>query len=120
MVSLAGHAQRVVPRRNDGDHALGVAQLGGMGQQGERAPAALGAEVLGGVAGVVPRDDADVEDFQERVAAGLAVLGLHQVEGLVLAGQDEVVVAQQDPLALLDWRGGPGLLRGPGTGERVL
>ena len=111
------HGQRVVPRPDDADDALGVAQLDRAGQQRERPEPPSRPQVAGGAAAVVPAHHRRVGHLLERVHPGLAGLELDQVEQLVLPLQHQVVEAQHDPLAVLDRQPGPGPLRG--TGARV-
>ena len=51
---------------------------------------------------VVTGHQGDIRDLFEGLAPCLAGLELHQVEQLRLPVEDEVVVAQQDPLAQLE------------------
>ena len=113
-----GQHQRVVPRRDHADDALGDVVHPGRHQAGQRAQPALGAQRPGGEAGVVPGGDRLVHDLLERPHPGLAVLGLDEVEQLVLPVEDQVVVAEQDRGPLLHRRRGPRPLDLPGPGER--
>src|SRR4051794_26446532 len=90
---------------------LGLGAGGGRGGGGR----ARGAR---GQAGVVPRRDGLVHDLLERPHSGLAVLGLDEVEQLVLLLEDEIVVAQEHGGALADRRGRPALLHSTALGHR--
>jgi ParB family chromosome partitioning protein len=92
--------ERVVPRRDDADHAArAVVHPGG----GEDRQGALGPpwpeELLRDVA-VVARLDGDVEHLLERVDARLAALELDEVEDLRRVREHQVVVAQEHGGAL--------------------
>ena len=93
--------ERVVPGRDDAHHADRVVVLPRLGER-QRAPAPARLEVLLGGVRVVARHDRDVEHLLERVAARLAGLDLEQVEQLLLVVERQVVVAQEDALALVE------------------
>ena len=113
------HRERVVPRRDDPDDALGHPVDLDPGQPGDDAELALGVEVLVGGAGVVARGERDVHGLVEGVLAGLAGLPHDQVDDLVLAVEHEVVQAQQDPGPLVERGARPGRLGALGPGERL-
>ena len=112
-----GQHQRVVPRRDHPDHALGDVLDPGGHQAGQRGPPPVRAQGPGGQAGVVPGGDRLVHDLLERPHPGLAVLGLDEVEQLALPVQHQVVVAEQDRGPLPHRALGPGALRLAGDGE---
>ena len=105
------HRQRVVPRADEPDDALGLLDDGDAGQQRQRAVAAPRLELLLEPAGIEARRQGDVRDLVERVRAALARLDLDQVEQLVLVLEHQVMQAQQRLLALAQRGLGPGLLR---------
>ena len=105
-----GQAQRVVPRRDDADDALGPVVLHGPRQHGQHAHVLGLAQERRAAPGVVARHDRAVGDLLVRVRAGLARLELHEVEQLALPVEHQVVHAQQHRGALLD-RGRPPRLR---------
>ena len=115
-----GHRQhqRVVPRRDDADDALRDVVLAGGDEAGQGAQPTLGLERPGCEAGVVPGGDRLVHDLLERPDAGLAVLGLDEVEQLVLPVEHEVVVAQQHGGAVAHRGSGPRLLDLAGARHR--
>ncbi len=67
--------------------------------------------------GVVAGHDRGVEDLLEGVPSGLPRLELDDVEQLVLAGEDEIVEAQQDLPPGGEARLAPLLLGGARTGD---
>ena len=89
------HRERVVPRRDDPDDALGHVVDLDPGQPRDDAELALGVEVLVRRAGVVARGQRDVQRLVEGVLAGLAGLPADQVDDLVLAVEHQVVQPQQ-------------------------
>ena len=89
--------------------------LPGGRQQRQRPTAPAGAQVALGGVGVVAGNDGGVEDLLEGMPPGLAGLELDQVQELLLAGQDQVVVAQQNGSSLRKARRRPSLLGGPGV-----
>ncbi len=112
-----GEDERVVPGRDDADDALGDVVLLRGHQAGGGGHAAGGLEGARGEAGVVPGRHGLVHDLLERPDPGLAVLGLDEVEELVLVVEHEVVVAEQDGGALLDGQLRPAALHAPALGD---
>ena len=110
-------AQRVVPRGDDPDDALGVVVHPGLGEHRVGAGDLARAQVPLGGAAVVAGGESRVDDLLEGLLAHLAGLDLHEVEQLDLALEDEVVEAQEDPLALLEGGRGPADLSGPRGGD---
>ncbi len=104
------HGQRVVPRADQPDDALGLRGDRDAGEQRQRAVAALGLELLVEPTGVEASRQGDVRDLVEGVRAALARLDLDQVEQLVLVLEHEVVQAKERLLALTQRRLGPRLL----------
>ncbi len=113
-----GQRQRVVPGADDPDDTLRVGVLHHAGQPGQRAAPGLRLEEAGGVVGVVPARHGDVEELLEGPRAGLAGLGLDEVEEQVLPVEQQVVVAEEDLRALGDRALHPGGLRRAGPLDR--
>jgi hypothetical protein len=95
-----------------------MAQLVHLGQQRHEAGPPGRPQVTYGGASVVPRVERDVDDLLEGVPAGLAALGLHEVEHLVLAGEHQVVQPEEHagPLGHRPRRPAALGLAGPGEG----
>ena len=113
------HRERVVPRRDDADDALGHVVDLDPGQPGYDAELALGVEVVVRGPRVVAGGQRDVQRLVEGVLACLARLPADQVDDLVLAIEHQVVQAQQDLRTLLESRPRPRLLGAPRPRERV-
>ena len=109
-----GQAERVVPRRDDADDALGPVVLDGAREHGQHADVLGLAQQRRAAAGVVARHDRAVGHLLVGVRAGLARLELHEVEQLALPVEHEVVHPQQHRGALLDRGGGPASLGAAG------
>lgn len=114
-----GEFEGVVPRHDLADDPARLAQLGDLRQDGDGAGVPLGPQVRGGLAAVVPGGQRDRLHLLMGVQPGLAGLHLDEVEHLGLAGQHQVVEAQQHGGAAGDRGGGPRLLRGTGPLEGV-
>ncbi len=115
-----GEFERVVPRRDLPDHTLRTPGLDRMGEHRQRPAVAAVAQVRGRRAPVVPGGQRDGEHLFEGVQAGLAGLGLDQVEHLVLPLEQQVVEAQQDGGPAADGQRGPAPLRPAGQLVRHL
>ena len=74
--------ERVVPGRDDADHAARAVALGRAGEERQGALAAARRQVILGAVGVVARLDGDVLDLFEGVVPRLARLELDDVEDL--------------------------------------
>ena len=111
------HRERVVPGRDDADHALGDVVDVDPGQGGDHAQTALAVEVPVGRARVVAGGQRDVQRLVEGVLAGLAGLPHDQVDDLVLAVEHQVVEPQQRLGPLVERRPRPGDLRASGAAE---
>ena len=114
------HRERVVPRRDDADDALGMRCELDPGERRDDAADAPGVEVLVRRTGVVARGQRDVQRLVEGVLAGLA--DSQQIRSMIscLAVEDQVVQAQQRGRARVD-RGARPLLLGPaGPAERLV
>lgn len=114
-----GELQRVVPGRDLPDHPARPAQFHGPGEDRDRADAVLRPEVGGRLEAVVPGRRRDDLHLFVGVQPGLAGLHLVEVEHLGLAGEQQVVEAQQDGAAPARGGGGPLPLGGPGPVERL-
>ena len=114
------HRERVVPGRDDADHALGDMVDLDPGQPGHGPQPALGVEVVVRRTGVVAGGQRDVQRLVERVLARLARLPADQVDDLVLAVEHQVVQAEQDLRAVLERRLRPRLLGPPCPREGLL
>ena len=92
--------ERVVPRRDDADHAARTMVDARGGEHGQRALRASRPQGLRRRVPVVARLDGDVEHLFERVDARLAALELDDIEDLLRVGEHEVVEAQEHRGAL--------------------
>ena len=101
------HRQRVVPRRDDADDALGAVARAGLRQHRHGARTLALGEIARCLLRVVAAHTGGVENLLEGLDAGLARVELDEVEHLALVLEHEVVQALQELHALLDGRGGP-------------
>ena len=112
------HRERVVPRRDDADDALGDAVDVDPGEERDHAAAPLGRHVLAGHPRVVAGRQCGVGDLVVGVLAGLAVLQRDDVEQLRHPLEQQVVEPQHDRSTLVHRRPRPGRLGDPRPRDR--
>ena len=102
-----GKAQRIVPRRDDGDDALRMTDLANGRETRYDTRARSWSEQARSTAGVVATGDGDVRHLEVGVATGLAVLELDEVHQCFLVVEHQVVHAEEDLRALTHRTGRP-------------
>ena len=100
--SGTGERERVVPRGDEADDALGLAELDRPRGQGDGAGRAAAAEQSGGMARVVEGAEGRVADFFESVLAGFPGLPLEDVQDFGLPVEQQVGEAEEGAMR---WRG---------------